>query len=85
MPRYFFNVFDGRIDIDPTGAELSGWKDARREAMRVAARIIDDDAESLALGADWHMEVTDERGLILFRLDFHITEAPVLRADRPGV
>ena len=78
MPRYFFNVHDGRNMPDPNGTELPDPGAARQEAIRFAGRLLDEDADRIGLGEDWQMEVTDERGLLLFRLDFHVTAAPAI-------
>ena len=78
MPRYHYNVHDGRSTIDAVGTELPDLMAARREAIRTAGRILDDEARREALGEDWCMEVTDDHGLLLFRLDFHVTDAPAI-------
>jgi hypothetical protein len=70
MPRFYFHIFDGRDQRDDHGTELSDFQEARVEAIRYASEILKDDAHRIALGEDWHMNVTDEAGLILFRLDF---------------
>ncbi|GEP11100.1 DUF6894 family protein [Methylobacterium gnaphalii] len=78
MPRYHFNVFDGRKILDPAGQDLTDANSAQVEAIMVAGEIIKDYAKHIALGEDWHMEVTDDTGLILFRLDFQITVSPAV-------
>ncbi|MGU3537760.1 DUF6894 family protein [Methylobacterium sp. A54F] len=83
MPRFFFNVYDGRSEIDHDGTELSDHHEARRQAIRFAGRILDDEAHRIAIGEEWRMEVTDERGLVLFRLDFMVTGSPVI-THSPG-
>lgn len=70
MSRFFFNIHDGVSSLDDTGTELANWKEARLEAIRLAGAVIKDKAEHIALGGDWHMNVTDEHGLALFRFDF---------------
>jgi hypothetical protein len=82
MPRYFFHVFDGKALRDREGTELPDYNHARREAISYAGKLLDDDASRIGLGEDWHMEVVDEVGLILFRLDFFVTASPVLTAER---
>jgi hypothetical protein len=73
MPRYHFNIHDG-VDIrDDTGTELPNPRAAQIEAIAYAGALLRDSAKSIRLGADWHVEVTDHSGLILLRLDFHIT------------
>jgi hypothetical protein len=70
VPRYFFNVFDGRSPCDDVGTELPGPDQARREAIRLAGQIISEDPQRIVLGAGWYLEVRDERGALLTRLDF---------------
>ncbi|MGU3663166.1 DUF6894 family protein [Methylobacterium sp. A49B] len=82
MPRFFFNVYDGTSSLDDTGTELADWQTARIEAIRLAGAIFTDEAQKIALGEDWHIEVTDERRLVLFRLDIVSQEAPVLSSQR---
>ena len=81
MPRYFFNVFDGRDYRDTEGTVFLDSQTAQTHAIRYAGECLADHAKRLALGEDWRMEVTDDQGLILFRLDFHVTAAPVMRQD----
>jgi len=82
VPRYYFNIYDGVSVLDDTGTELSDWREARVEAVRLAGEIFRDNAQTIALGEDWHIEVTDERQLVLFRFDFISHEAPVLASQR---
>ena len=82
MPRYYFNIYDGVSLPDDTGSELLDWREARVEAIRLAGEIFRDNAQTIALGEDWHIEVTDERQLVLFRFDFISQEAPVLSSQR---
>ena len=70
MPRFHFNVYNGVSFVDREGQELAGWDEARIEAIRQSGDIIKGEAKRIALGEDWRMEITDERGLVLFRLDF---------------
>ena len=79
MPRYHFHIHDGRAVRDEDGIELADAQVARRDAIRLAGQVLDDEAFRLPLGEDWMMEVTDETGLVLFRLDFHVTDAPAVR------
>ena len=82
MPRYHFNVYDGVTDIDRDGVELADWQQARLEAIRYTGEIFRDQPKRLALGEDWRMEVTDDTGLVLFRLDFSVMEtAATMRPD----
>lgn len=84
MPRFHFNVYDGLSQLDREGQELAGWEEARLEAIRLAGAILRDEAKRIALGEDWRMEVTDETGLVLFRLDFTVMGSPAVMHARPG-
>ena len=75
MPRYHFHIHDGRTIIDTDGLELADAAQARRMAIRISGQYFEDEADFIALGEEWRMEVTDARGLILFRLDFVVTNA----------
>lgn len=78
MPRYHFNVFDGATSLDYDGTEVSGWRDALQQAVRLAGEIFTFEAAHLAFVDDWHMEVTDEDKFILFRLDFSVSKAAAI-------
>lgn len=78
MPRFHFNIFDGISDLDRTGTELPDWREARLEAIRRAGAIFRDTPKTLALGEEWRMEITDQKGLVLFRLDFSVLQAPAV-------
>ena len=82
MPRYHFNVYDGVTLLDEKGVELPDANFARREAIRYSGTLLEEGGEKDNLGAEWRMEVTDEHGLILFRLDFFVTPSPVMRPDK---
>jgi hypothetical protein len=84
MPRYHFNVHDGAPMLDAEGTELPDWQAARLEAIRRASDILKHEADRIALGEDWRIEVTDRTGLILFQMTFLVIESPVMRrsADR---
>lgn len=79
MPRFYFNIYDGVSLPDNTGTELAGWDEARIEAIRLAGEVLKDQAKQISLGEEWRLEVTDRSGLVLFRLDFTVIEAPAVR------
>ncbi|MEA1831258.1 hypothetical protein U8607_04095 [Methylobacterium durans] len=84
MPRYFFHVRDGVSLPDHEGTELADWHEAQQHAIGYAGRVIADNAKRLRLGEDWMMEVTDETGLILFRLDFHVASSAAVAGEDWG-
>ncbi|MCJ2070780.1 hypothetical protein MKK75_18620 [Methylobacterium sp. J-030] len=81
MPRYHFNVYDGVVMLDKKGVELPEIMFARREAIRYAGVLLEEGARLESLGSEWRMKVTDEVGLILFRLDFFVTPSAAMKLD----
>lgn len=77
MPRFHFNT-QGQRDED--GQILPSLEVAKCEAIKLAGRIICENAERFWAEEEWVMTVTDETGLSLFQLQIIATEAPVIRA-----
>jgi hypothetical protein len=50
MPRYYFHVIDGRNIIDNEGAELTGLRQARVEAIQLAGAILRDEGDTFWKG-----------------------------------
>lgn len=80
MPRYHFNVEDGRSIPDLEGAELPDLASARSEAVRLAGRLLDDDPQLFCRTGHWSVVVTDEAGLALFGLDIRAWDGPTTPA-----
>lgn len=78
MPRYHFNIHDGHSEIDRDGTELPDIQTARSEALQLAGTIISDAGRRVEFGEDWRVEVTDDSGLVLFRMDFVVVESPAV-------
>lgn len=78
MPHFFFNIFDSHNILDDVGTQLPSWQDAQVLAIRHAGEVLQNDAERIKPGDDWRMEVTDEQGLIVFRLDFSVFASAAL-------
>ena len=66
MPRYFFNVYHDRAELDEEGEELPDVQAAWREATVTAGQIIQDLDGKLRPGQQWRLEVTDERATPLY-------------------
>ena len=81
MPVYHFNVQDGSNIPDPDGTELPDLDTARNEAVKLAGRLLMDQPKTFWEGSEWHVEVTDDTGLLLFRLDFTASEAPLISSN----
>ncbi len=66
MPRYFFDMDDAVPDSE--GTEIKDLAEAKCEAVRMAGRIICDQAADFWERAEWNMTVSDEKKLTLFTL-----------------
>jgi hypothetical protein len=78
MPRFYFNVYDGKDIVDDVGTDLPDVVFARREAIRYSGALLENEAECLSLGEEWRMEVLDGTGLMLFCLNFMVTASPAV-------
>jgi hypothetical protein len=65
MPRFFFHTADGSRIRDTQGIELADETVARREAVRVAGALLNDDPDLIWDGRDFRVEVTDESGRLV--------------------
>ena len=81
MPCYHFNVYDGVSTHDRDGTAFADVHEARREALRRASTLLDDEVMRGRFGEDWQIEVTDEAGRLLFRLDFIVEISEFDRAS----
>jgi hypothetical protein len=68
VPRYFFNVQDGKNIPDTEGTELAGI--ARNQAIVAAGEMIRSDGHTVWNGSEWRMDVRDEAGNSVFTLRF---------------
>ncbi len=69
MPRFFFDVSDGRCASDTEGGDFVDDGAARREAVRRAAMLLRATQGEAGLARAWRIAVKDERGLVLFWID----------------
>ena len=79
MGRYHFNIYDGHTVRDGEGTVLPDSRRAREAAIATAGKLISDAARRSKIDEEWRMEVTGGTGLLLFRLDFVISDAPAIR------
>jgi hypothetical protein len=70
MPRYFFNVHDGKDLPDDEGIELPGRNEAHRQAIITAGEMLRESDRKFLAGDIWEMHVTDARGTTVCRLRF---------------
>jgi len=82
MPRYFFHTADGGRDRDRQGVELADAAAAHKEAIRFAGTVLNDEPDLLGGGRDFRVEVTDERGDLLFTIIALAVDAPAAEVGR---
>jgi hypothetical protein len=70
MPRYFFNVHDGKDLPDNEGIELAGQEEAQRQAIITAGEMLKEAERKFLAGDVWEMRVTDDGGATVCRLTF---------------
>ncbi|MHB8286851.1 MAG: DUF6894 family protein [Caulobacteraceae bacterium] len=78
VSKYFFHVYDSIAIEDEVGTELESLTAARIEAVCRIGRYLLAAPEMVWQGDTWHMEVTDHKGFLFFRLDFRATSARTL-------
>ena len=69
MPRYHFNLYDGREILDHEGTDLADLQAARDEALRFVGELLIYEGRCLALNRGCALIVKNECGLTQFRLD----------------
>jgi hypothetical protein len=74
VPRYFFNVHDGRSQLDTDGTDLTGRDDARHMAVQLAGEILRDEALRQTVGDAWCLEVLDEAGKSVCRVNVDVSD-----------
>lgn len=77
MNRYFFN-FTGNPDDE--GTEFADIAAAKRHGVICVGQLMRDDPRAFVAGEDIDLEITDERGLVLFVLNVYATNAPAAGA-----
>ena len=80
MPRFFFHRTDGYFERDDEGVELESLHAARVEAVTFAGSSLAEEPEQIWNGQDFRVEVTDERGMLLFTVITLAIDAPATRA-----
>jgi hypothetical protein len=71
MPRYFFNITQGKLPRPADeGMQLPNHEAAWEEATTTCGEMIKELDGKLKAGPEWRMEVTTESGAVLYRLRF---------------
>ena len=77
MPRYYFNLKDGRESLDDVGSEFPDIHAARREAVRYSGDVLRDGAgEEIWAGEIWKLGSPTNRakGNTFFTLNLSAAE-----------
>jgi hypothetical protein len=76
MARYFFNLTGDPYKRDKEGTQLDDNAAAKRHGIVSVAQLMRDDPVALVNGNELDLEITDERGLVLFVINVCATNAP---------
>lgn len=84
MARFHFQVRTKSHVAHTEVADLPGMEEARTEAARRVGMLLTEHAKRIWVDEDWQMDVTDDRGLILFTIHIAALTAPAaLSGKRP--
>ncbi|WP_131117201.1 DUF6894 family protein [Lichenihabitans psoromatis] len=78
MPRFHFNVYDGATSLDQDGTQLENVAAARARGIRLAGALLAEKADEQSTFSDWWLEITDGRGMILYRIDILVSESAAI-------
>lgn len=70
MPRYFFDIKDGRDIPDLEGSEHADLNAARLEAVRYSGEVLREMPEQFWHAEEWKMTVLDAKRAPIFLLTF---------------
>ena len=76
MPRYLFDVSDGRCASDTEGVVLTDETAARREAIRRAAMLVRATNDRPENSGNWKLNVRDAAGAVVFWVDARLGIMP---------
>ena len=77
MARYLMNVINGADQSSPVELEAPDFQSLKRETLRTACLMMNENYTQFWDCGEWQMIVTDGSGLILFTLHMNATVAPV--------
>ena len=77
MPRFYFHIHDGRDQFDMDGTELPDEATAHVEAIRLTGAVLRDEAKRVIGAPSWTMDVTDETGRPVYRVDVSLSACRV--------
>jgi hypothetical protein len=83
VPFFHFQVRTPSHVLLTEGAELKGFDEARIEAARRVGSLLHEHAGRIWTDEDWRMDVTDEKGLILFVLQVAASKSSATASVRP--
>ena len=79
MPFYHFEVRTQTHVMITQGAEFANDEGARIEAAKRIGQLLHHHAGQLWVDEDWQMDVTDEKGLILYVIHVAAMRTPATR------
>jgi hypothetical protein len=82
VARFHFQVRTQSHIAFTEAADLPGLEEARIETARRVGVLLTEHAKQIWIDEDWHMDVTDDRGLILFTITITAYTAPAARSSK---
>jgi hypothetical protein len=82
MPFFHFQVRTPSHVLLTEGADFKGFDQARIEAARRVGDLLKKHAGQVWTDEEWQMDVTDEKGLILFVLHVAASKTPATSSVR---
>lgn len=73
MPKFFFYIMNGEAVIDTVGTEFPTLTAAKREAVRAAGAMIEQNGINWT-GRSWRMFVADDVGKLVYSLEFTVDD-----------
>ena len=81
MSRYFFSSVDGERVDDDRGTELPDHGAARVHAIQYAGDVMSSEPGVLWDGQEFKVEVSDDKGIKLFKILCHAIDEPASGQD----
>lgn len=76
MAKYFFNLTGDPYKRDEKGTQLDGNAAAKSHGVTCVAQLMRDNPIAIVSGKYLDLEITDERGLVIFLISVCATNAP---------
>lgn len=84
MPRFHFNIADGKDIPDPEGSDLADNRAAMVAAIKSISEMAAADVDEFVSTGSLRLTATDDDGLTIFALDLSAMPSPVWAGSGRG-